>query len=216
MTLAFSDKRVTGKYFYLSRLADIRVEGEFSDGRSLIINEYDRSGRVTARFVGAFVEEDPQEHYGPGNKLQCEVMVGHWEDLRSKRTHQVYLNAAHSRLASIDNQYARSGIAESDHHIEEFAQRFVKGVREDNRRVVAGMIHYPFNLHVEGVGIRRIRDHADLLKSYDVLFTKNYKERLFGGIPKHMAIDKYGFISLGHGSSAWIGPDMKIWPLGQT
>lgn len=212
LTIAFSGDRFSGRYFYHSTLKDIRIEGRFTDGRQMVIDEYGEGGNVVAQFKGEFPVEDPQEHYGPGNKVGCEVMVGLWRKLDTEKDSPFYLNNAFSMAASIDDRYARTGIGKSDLEIEDFAQRFIKNVREDNRRGVVEMIHYPFRLHLDGVGLVRIRNRADLLKNYDALFTDAYKKSLFAEVPKHMAVIQ-GMIRIGFG---WIGEDMKVWPLGRT
>lgn len=216
MTIVFSGDGFAGKYFYISTLKDIRIEGKFSDGRSIVITEYDEANNVSAQFKGQFPIEDPKEHYGPGNKLSCEVIVGSWEKLPSGASYPFYLNSAHSITGSIESRYAKTGIMQTDVEVERFAQRFIAAVRSNERIVVARMIHYPFNLYINGIGIRKIRNKREFISNYDSLFTDSYKTRLFGSIPKHMFIDRHGFIAIGRTSSAWIGPDMKIWPLGQT
>ena len=52
MTLVFSGDTLEGVYTYRSQLRDIRLRGRIDGGKSVVLDELDAAGRVTARFEG--------------------------------------------------------------------------------------------------------------------------------------------------------------------
>jgi hypothetical protein len=77
MTLVFSGDTLEGVYTYRSQLRDIRLRGRIDGGKSVVLDELDAAGRITARFEGEFVTRDPKGRYGD-SELACEVIVGSW------------------------------------------------------------------------------------------------------------------------------------------
>ncbi|HVK56026.1 MAG TPA: hypothetical protein VM532_13480 [Burkholderiales bacterium] len=216
LTLTFNNDSLSGKYFYVKTLRDIRVKGAVLGDRSFTLEEYDKNGLVVARFKGTFPEEDPKASYGEGNKLQCEVMIGVWEQISPKRSFPFYLKLNYAISGTLDDRYA-SAMAKPNNDeasIERLAQRFLTAVHTNDRKQVAAVVHYPFSAYRPGKGPYVIKNRKEFLANYDEIISEQYKEDLKRAIPKHMFMDKHNFIMLGERGFPWIGSDSKIWLFG--
>lgn len=207
MTLAFAGDNVEGVYFYQSQLKDIRVKGHVTDGKMLVLEERDDSGRVTARFDTQFAEHDPKGRFS-GDHLECEILVGSWSR-DGKAPLPVYLAQDNVIAGTLQHQYDVAGVAD-DGVVDASARVFWKAVRKGDRETVARQIAYPVNVSMKGM-MRTIRNADELVRNYDAIFTMKYRQAILDAAPLHMFARDQG-VSMGDGL-VWFRADGKIFAL---
>lgn len=204
MMLVFSkdSNTVSGSYFYVKHLTDIRIEGEIVD-RSIVIREFDANNRQTGIFRGEFPTRDPRKNYGD-SKLTRDVIVGAWSKPDGSASRPFYLNLSHIFYSQAQNRYCNAGFDDAN-VADAFMQKFRSAVLAGEKASVAGMISYPIKVRVEGEKDRvSIRNQKELLKRYDAIFGKKFMERIDAAVPFHMFSRSEG-VMLGNGE-VWIAP----------
>ena len=213
LTLKFDDKQIQGKYFYLSTYQDIRLSGTMGEGRTFTLNELDDQGDIRAHFIGNFPALDPEGNFGT-SPLQREVLVGTWEDLRTKKTYSFYLHMTYANSGDLSNRYARVG-ADNEDVIDHAARQFLDAFKNGDRLGVAKLISYPFRVNLIGGGQRTIKTPKEFLRFWNKIYSPDYynKHGLSRAIPKHMMVTKYDQVMLSSGGP-FFGADGKIVSLG--
>jgi|GEM_PF-615142 len=204
LTLSFAGDALDGVYYYTRQLKDIRIAGTMRNGRDVELNEFDSNGKVVAVFKGSFQRWDPRGGFS-GN-LACEVITGYWRKVGSSEILPFYVRLENSTGGTLTNRYGVAG-ATDDSLVEKNAQTFWRGVQKGDRKTVARLIHYPINVRLDDK-YQSIKDESELLKYYDKIFSKRYKDAIAKAIPHNMFV-KYSGIMLG-GGEVWFGADGKV------
>lgn len=204
MTLVFSGEKLEGVYTYRSQLRDIRVRGRIEGGKTVVLDELDAAGRVTARFEGEFVTRDPTGRYGD-SELACEVIMGSWSKVGSTERLSVYLSTEGATSGSLRHRYGRIGVGD-DEVVHRGAARFWRAVKAGDRATVAAQVRYPTAVMLDGK-VRRLKGPKDLLAVYDAVFTPKFVEAILDSTPRYMFVRDEGAM-LGSGW-VWFGADGK-------
>jgi hypothetical protein len=206
MTLVFSGDKLDGVYTYRSQLRDIRLRGRIEGGKTVVLDELDAAGRVTARFEGEFVTRDPTGRYGD-SELACEVIMGGWRKVGSaEEPLSFYLATDGATSGSLRHRYGAIGVRD-DEVVHRGAARFWRGVKAGDRAAVAAQLRYPAMVNVDGKA-RRLKDRKDLLAVYDAVFTPKFVAAILDSTPRHMFVRDEGAM-LGSGW-VWFGADGKV------
>ncbi|NBU24425.1 MAG: hypothetical protein EBS39_02150 [Gammaproteobacteria bacterium] len=205
MTLVFSGDKLDGVYTYRSRLRDIRLRGRIEGGKTVVLDELDDTGRVTARFEGEFATRDPKGRYGD-SELACEVIVGRWSKVGSAEQLGVYLATEGSTAGSLKHRYGAIGVRD-DEVVHGGAARFWRAVKAGDRATVAAQLRYPIAVTLDGKA-RRLKGQKDLLPVYDAVFTPKFVAAILDSTPRYMFVRDEGAM-LGSGW-VWFGADGKV------
>jgi len=206
MTLVFSGEKLEGVYTYRSQLRDIRLRGRIDGGRTVLLDELDDAGRVTARFEGEFVTRDPKGRYGD-SELACEVMIGGWSKVGSTEPPlSFYLSTDGATSGSLRHRYGAIGVRD-DEVVHRGAARFWRAVKAGDRAIVAAQLRYPTAVSIDGKP-RRLKGPKDLLAVYDKVFSKTFVEAILDSTPRYMFVRDEGAM-LGNGW-VWFGADGKV------
>jgi len=203
LTLTQTKSELTGVYFYVSQLKDIRIEGRVADGH-ITLDEVDPTGKTTAQFEGQFQDHDPNGKLK--GELGCEIIVGIWHRLNSTETLPVFLSETSATTGTLDHRYRDAG-AEDDKVVHRAVLRFWKAVTEDNKATVASLINYPIRVRIAGT-LKRIRNRQELILQYDSIFSGAYRKAIIDAVPRNMFNRDQG-IMLGNGE-VWFGPDGRV------
>ena len=204
MTLVFSGEKLEGVYTYRSQLRDIRLRGRIEGGKTVVLDELDAAGRVTARFEGEFVTRDPTGRYGD-SELACEVIMGSWSKIGSTERLSVYLATDGATSGSLRHRYGAFGVRD-DEVVHRGAARFWRAVKAGDRATVAAQVRYPNAVTLDGK-VRRLKGPNDLLAVYDAVFTPKFVEAILDSTPRYMFVRDEGAM-LGSGW-VWFGADGK-------
>lgn len=205
MTLVFSGDTLEGVYTYRSQLRDIRLRGRIDGGKSVVLDELDAAGRITARFEGEFVTRDPKGRYGD-SELACEVIVGSWGKVGSSERLSVYLGTEGATAGSLKHRYGTIGVRD-DEVVHRGAARFWRAVKAGDRATVAAQVRYPTAVTLDGK-VRRLTGPKDLLALYDAVFTPKFVGAILESTPRYMFVRDQGAM-LGSGW-VWFGADGKV------
>jgi hypothetical protein len=206
MTLVFSGDKLDGVYTYRSQLRDIRLRGRIEGGKTVVLDELDDAGRVTARFQGEFVTRDPKGRYGD-SELACEVIVGSWSKVGSAGPPlSFHLSTDGATAGSLRHRYGAIGVRD-DLVVHRGTARFWRAVKAGDRATVAAQLRYPAAVSVDGKP-RRLYAPKDLLAVYDKVFTKDFVAAILDSTPRHMFVRDEGAM-LGSGW-VWFGADGKV------
>ncbi len=200
LTFSADGRTVEGTYFYNKYGQDIRLAGERTN-RLVTLHEFGADGKVTARFIGEFPTQDPQNRYYSTNKLDREVLIGTWQrsDGSGKRPFEVSADHIWFRRPG-ENRYANSGFTD-DAAVEEFARRFRAAVLKRDVDLVASMVSYPIAIEVGGAR-RQFANAAALKRDYAAIFTAEYVKRIEACATTHLSGNSVG-VMLGRGD-VWI------------
>jgi hypothetical protein len=165
----------------------------------------DPEGKVGARFVGQFVEQDPKGRFS-GGKLACEVVVGTWQKTHSSQSLPVYLSSESITIGALNHRYEPAG-AQDDELVHRNALRFWDAVKRGNKNVVAASVVFPIKVQIAG-GRKTIGNAAQLLVHYDAVFTPSFRAAIAQAMPRNMFVRDQG-IMLGNGS-VWFNPEGKV------
>ena len=206
MTLVFSGETLEGVYTYRSQLRDIRLRGRIEGGKTVVLDELDSAGRVTARFEGEFVTRDPKGRYGD-SELACEVMIGGWRKVGSTEAPlSFYLSSESATAGGLRHRYGAIGVRD-DEVVHRGAARFWRAVKAGDRTTVAAQVRYPTAVMLDGK-VRRLKGPKDLLSVYDAVFTPKFVAAILDSTPRHMFVRDQGAM-LGSGW-VWFGADGKV------
>jgi len=193
VALSFGEVDIPGRYAYRVSTTDIILRGTLDQsGRSLVLSEFDASGRPSATFDGTFLDADPS--YAAGSKLNCEVVVGKWSS--GDRILDFRLTLSSIGGSGLDHLYLPAG-ADSDDMVNRGASAFRTAFLKNDRNAVARMISYPIDVQVSEKRTRMGNSLA-LMANYDAVFTAAYLARIEKAIPRLMFARDQG-IMLGDG-----------------
>lgn len=204
MTLIISGKDVSGVYFYNKWLQDISIKGKMDDNRGIVLNEYDKDGKVAGIFKGRFL--DHASEYG-NQPIQREVIEGVWShpDGHDVKPFRLVINNATYRPIGKGRYYVAG--FDNDKDVETFAQILWKSIVDVHKEKVASMIAYPINVHIGGEKVK-VKDKRVFVKNYDQIFYKAFYEKIKESVPHNMFAKDIG-VMLGDRGEIWIGSDRK-------
>ncbi len=205
MSLALNRKEVNGLYFYVKQLKDIKLSGHIQDGKRIVLDEIDATGKVTARFEGEFASHDPRNQFA-GDQLGCEVIVGTWRQQNAATALPLYLSSESISGGSLAHRYEVAG-ADDDEAVNRQAVKFWTAVKQGDKESVAALISYPIKVTLAGKK-QRIGSAKELLANYDRIFHAEFQRAIVNAVPRHMFARDQG-IMLG-GGEVWFGPDGKV------
>lgn len=205
MTLVFSGDDIAGQYVYASQLKDIQVKGGIVNGKTLILDELDETGKPSARFTGEFPERDPRGTYGD-IRLSCDVIVGSWQKIDSQQAIPFYLRSVDATAGSLDHRYGTAGGAH-DELIHYQAARFWEAVRRDDKKTVAGQIQYPIKISMNGKS-RVVGSAKAFIQHYDEIITPATRKAILDDIPRYMFVRSEG-VMLANGT-VWLGAEGRV------
>lgn len=205
MTLSITGRRITGGYFYVRYLKDLRLEGRIDEAGRFILKEFDPNGQQTGVFVGAFCPRDSEN--ASDTRLVLDEITGSWS--RPDGTGAVPFRLSHISTLFRPPGKGRYWMAgfDNDDEVEGFAREFRKALLADNRARVVEMVRYPLTVflhHEKSKEGTVIADKAELLKKYDRIFDAGYRRAMEDAIPHNM-FAKYNGVMLSHGA-LWIQP----------
>ena len=201
MTIKFDGNKITGTYFYVSQLKDIRIEGTVT-GRAVKIQEFDPEGKPTGVFEGTFVTKDPRGGFSGNDQLQREVLVGDWSKPDGAGKRPFYLQMEAGMPIGAKGRYGDAGF-EDDQAVDEFMQKFRHCLLAGEREVAADMVDYPVSVYLRGKPAD-IHNAKELIKNWDAIMTPAFRQRVANAVPFHM-FSKCTGVMLGDGA-IWIAP----------
>lgn len=205
MSLSLRGRSAQGKYFYAGHWRDIRLDGTLQDDGSLLLDEIDATGKVVARFDVNLPEIDPRHRLG--NETEpCGTIVGTWGRLADEKRVPVYLAMSGVYEGELSNRYRAAG-AQDDSVVDRAAEKFWLAVKDNQREAVASCIRYPIGVTLDGKS-RKIKDRADLLANYGLIFSPGYREAILQGMPHGMFARDTG-VMLGDGE-VWFDGTGKV------
>jgi len=205
MTLELGSGDVKGVYFYATQLKDIHVNGELTDGSNLVLDEFDATGNVVARFEGTFPEHGPRGEWG-GRRLECELIIGSWHKLNAVERLPFHLTLSSTNGGDLEHRYVAASALDDD-LVDRNARRFWDAVKRGDKETVASLIHYPITVELASAR-RRIHSRKELVDSYDAIFSVAYRDAIGNALPRDMFARDQG-IMLDDGI-VWFGSDGRV------
>ncbi|NHZ98740.1 hypothetical protein [Massilia sp. CCM 8734] len=196
ISLKFAGKSVTGDYYYASQRKNIALRGTVDGHLMIELEELDQKGEVSASF-------DLSGNAG------CQTLLGTWRKRGAAGGMRVYVELENETSGELSHRYRIAG-AENDERIHQGATRFWQAVKDGNRQLVAGSVHYPVSVRIKGRKTT-LRSPADLLANYDAVFSKAYREAILNAVPHNMFANYKG-IMLGSGH-VWFNAEGDVMAL---
>ncbi len=196
--IAQTGGQITGYYFYVSQLKDIRLKGAVADGKQIFLQELDAEGRPEAEIRGAFAEKDPRAQLS--GDLTCDIITGVWRKGDGSADLPVFLRMIASLPDPHGRRYEVAG-ASDDETINRAAETFRKAVMNGDNQTVVSMIRYPITVYISHQKTT-IEDRRDMLANYDVVFSPGYRNAIADSIPRDM-FARYDGIMLGDHGEVW-------------
>src|SRR5262249_44407258 len=151
---------------------DIVIKGTIENKRSFQINEYDESGKVTAKFIGNFPAKDP--HGQLEGELQQDVMTGNWTKTGDTAALPFYLTLdSEGNSPELGAGFYQVAGVEDDRRMEDTARKFREAVINGAKEQVAGFIHFPISVKINNKQ-KAIKTRAEFIQLYDQIFTTKY------------------------------------------
>ncbi len=203
--LAQTNGKVSGYYFYVSQLKDIRLTGTIVDGKQVQLHELGADGKPEAEINGEFPDEDPQGKLkGP---LGCDIITGTWQNADGSKKLPLFLRTIASAPDSHGHRYEVAG-ANDDETINRAAVRFRKAVVEGDKETVASAIRYPIAVYLDHKKTK-IENRESLVANYDAVFSPSYRKAIENSIPRDM-FARYDGIMLGDHGEVWFDDKGRV------
>ncbi|SRR5581483_1752759 len=199
------DGNVTGYYFYVSHLKDIRLIGTITDSKQIRLEELDAAGQPVAEISGEFQDKDPRGKLQ--GDLTCDIIAGSWQNADGSKKLPVYLRFAGGLPDPHGHRYEVAG-ADDDEAIDRAAERFRKAVIAGDKETVTSLIRYPISVYVNQKKIT-IENRKQLMTNYDAIFTPGYRKAIEDAIPRDMFARDAG-IMLGERGEVWFDAEGRV------
>jgi hypothetical protein len=195
LSLEEQGQKLRGVYFYKKSLRDIRIDGEYTGPRQLVLREYNDRGEASGSFQLEFTE--------PGK----EILSGTWESQDKRKRYPVHLRmTGETRMRSGENRYSVAG-ATDPALVELNAQAFCASVLKGRARTAVRYVSFPLSFNDRGK-IGHISNSEEFLRLYSRIFTASFVARIREGIPHNMFANADG-IRLGSGE-VWFDERGKV------
>lgn len=194
MSLYQLDKDILGTYFYEKERKELKLKGK-TDGKNIILYEYDDTDKNTGIFQGTMTTVDKIE--------------GSWFSPDGKTQYPFSLSLI-SNLPGVEygKRYGIAIPSKSDAEIEKFVTE-VQGYMADNdKEKLAQVINYPIKVKIKGQSVS-ITNKDELIKNYDDIFTPEYKDSIIKAYPKNLFGNYQGVMVMLPGGlfNLWINVD---------
>lgn len=172
-------KDIVGTYYYQKDKTEIRLQGK-SDGKSIILDEYDELGKKIGTFQGSMCTIDKIE--------------GTWINSDNKISYPFVLSLE-SIIFEVEYGKRYSNVVDnkSDQDVENFVNKIQNYIVNDNKIQLAEEIKYPINVKTNGE-VTQIKDKDNLIKNYDKIFTLDFKEVISNSPTKNLFVNSQGIM----------------------
>ncbi|MBU3160805.1 hypothetical protein KPL37_13750 [Clostridium frigoris] len=179
MSIYKQDKEIVGTYFYEKQKKEIKLKGK-SDGKNIILYEYDAEGKNTGIFMGTMKTVDKIE--------------GKWVSSDNKTSYPFTLTLKSNIVADVyGKRYAVALNTKSDKDVEEFASEIQSYVVNGDKQQLAEQIKYPINAKINGKVVK-IQNKDYFIKNYDQIFHPKYKAAISDSFTKNLFVNYQGIM----------------------
>lgn len=182
----FDNGEIKGNYILTNTGAEIQLEGK-TKANAIFLTEL-TNNKPTGTFKGNVFADT------------LDKFEGTWSDSSQKQSQTFFL-----RLQTItwgDYEHRYSDMFGTSNEVEEFMEKVKTAILTDNKEWIANHVHYPTR-QVLDKGFTSINYKQQLIKYFDQVFTKQFKEKIKNAYTTNL-FNKNGAVMLGSGE-IWVG-----------